>query len=516
MKAFLMFSNKDFNPQTPLPANTPDLLSDLEISTLLNAMAKGDKYIYEICKTAFLTNLQDTDEIKYRQEIMQDCLNNPEVIRAIYQIPLDAIEQKHHSWLGIFTRTPSSVLSSAVEMMSMFVGLLKGLKKIADDNKGKFKSEGFTRFFSMIQSELDDEYFATVEYHLWQLKFREGVLISADLGKGNEGINYTLRLPKSKYRNWIKEFFSKKSPVYSFVIHPRDEAGIRILGDIKDLGVNSAANSLAQASEHIESFLNMLRSELAFYIGCINLWQQLEKLEMPITFPTPLSINETEYSFKNMYDISLALTKKQAVIGNDLNANASRLIIITGANQGGKSTFLRSVGLAQFMMQAGMYVPATSFVAPICHSIFTHYRRKEDESMESGKLDEELLRMSLIVDQINPKSLILFNESFAATNEREGSEIAYQITSALIERKVKVVFVTHMYEFARIFYEKHLNGVYFLRAERKSSGRRTFKLIEGEPLPTSFGEDVFNSVFQKKDESTINIQVTSINNPKTI
>ncbi len=502
MKAYLMFSNKDFNPQTPLPDNSPDLISDLEISTLLNAMAKGDKYIYEICKTAFLTSLQDTEEIRYRQDIMQDCLNNPEVIRAIYQIPIEAIEQKHHSWLGIFTRTPSSVLSSAVEMMSMFVVLLKDLKKIADENKSKFKSEGFSRFFSMIQSELDDEYFATVEYHLWQLKFREGVLISADLGKGNEGINYTLRLPKSKNRNWIKEFFSKKTPVYSFVINARDEAGIRILGDIKDLGVNSAANSLAQASEHIESFLNMLRSEVAFYIGCINLWQQLEKLEMPITFPVPHPINAADYTFKGLYDISLALTKKQAVIGNEINANASKLIIITGANQGGKSTFLRSVGLAQLMLQAGMYVTATSFSAAICHSIFTHYRRKEDESMESGKLDEELLRMSEIVDRINPNSIVLFNESFAATNEREGSEIAYQITSALIEKNIKVVFVTHMYEFARIFFEKHLDGVFFLRAERKSSGRRTFKLIEGEPLRTSFGEDVFNSIFHKKEENS--------------
>lgn len=64
--------------------------------------------------------------------------------------------------------------------------------------------------------------------------------------------------------------------------------------------------------------------------------------------------------------------------------------------------------------------------------------------MESGKLDEELSRMSGIVDHISSDSMVLFNESFAATNEREGSEIARQIVSALLEKRIKIFFVTHL------------------------------------------------------------------------
>ena len=75
--------------------------------------------------------------------------------------------------------------------------------------------------------------------------------------------------------------------------------------------------------------------------------------------------------------------------------------------------------------------------------------------MKSGKLDEELSRFSAIVDQITPDAILLFNESFAATNEREGSEIARQITSALLERRVKIVFVTHLYDFAHSVYDKN-------------------------------------------------------------
>ncbi len=115
--------------------------------------------------------------------------------------------------------------------------------------------------------------------------------------------------------------------------------------------------------------------------------------------------------------------------------------------------------------------------------------------MKSGKLDEELARMSAIVDLLSPDALMLFNESFAATNEREGSEIAGQIARALVEGGVKVFFVTHMYEFARAFYEKGRVDTLFLRAERQADGTRTFRLVEDRPLPTSFGQDIYEAVF---------------------
>ncbi|MDA8088807.1 MAG: hypothetical protein M0Z61_01090, partial [Nitrospiraceae bacterium] len=106
-----------------------------------------------------------------------------------------------------------------------------------------------------------------------------------------------------------------------------------------------------------------------------------------------------------------------------------------------------------------------------------------------------LKRMSEIVDHIKSNSIVLFNESFAATNEREGSEIAGQIVRALIERNIKVFFVTHLYEFAQNFFEKETGETIFLRADRLADGRQTFKLIEGRPLQTSFGKDLYDRIF---------------------
>jgi DNA mismatch repair ATPase MutS len=115
--------------------------------------------------------------------------------------------------------------------------------------------------------------------------------------------------------------------------------------------------------------------------------------------------------------------------------------------------------------------------------------------MESGKFDEELSRMSDIVDNITPNSAVLFNESFSATNEREGSEIARQITCALLEMRIKVFYVTHLYELANSFYDQQMENAIFLRAERKAGGERTFKLVVRKPLQTSYGRDVYNEVF---------------------
>jgi DNA mismatch repair ATPase MutS len=183
------------------------------------------------------------------------------------------------------------------------------------------------------------------------------------------------------------------------------------------------------------------------------------------------------------------------VVGNAADVDGKSLAIITGANQGGKSVFLRSIGLAQMMMQCGMFVSAESFDAELCTNLFTHYKREEDATMKYGKLDEELARMSDIADHLAPNSLLLCNESFAATNGREGSEIARQIVCALLERRIKVFFVTHLYEFAHGLFDSRSEDVIFLRAERLADGTRTFKLVEGEPLETSYGEDLYRELF---------------------
>ena len=171
----------------------------------------------------------------------------------------------------------------------------------------RFESEGFRALFDMIRKELGDDYFASVQNHLRKLKFRGGVLLSAELGRGNKGTNYVLRKSPEK-QSWIKRIFAGGPPVYTFYLHPRDESGAKALSELNDTGINLVANALAQSTDHILSFFNMLRTELAFYIGCLNLHEQLLRKGEPMSFPVPVASSERKHSFKGLYDVCLALT----------------------------------------------------------------------------------------------------------------------------------------------------------------------------------------------------------------
>ena len=89
----------------------------------------------------------------------------------------------------------------------MFVGMLRRLRKVAETEADKFASRGFTRFFAMILKEPDNEYFGLAEAHLSGLKFRNGVLIGAELGKGFKGASYMLRKANDDRRGWLEQLF---------------------------------------------------------------------------------------------------------------------------------------------------------------------------------------------------------------------------------------------------------------------------------------------------------------------
>jgi DNA mismatch repair ATPase MutS len=243
------------------------------------------------------------------------------------------------------------------------------------------------------------------------------------------------------------------------------------------------------------AFLHQLRVELAFYIGCMNLHHRLTAVGMPLCRPTPEAAMTSMLDAEDLYDPCLALVTNAPVVPNDLPATGKGLVVITGANQGGKSTLLRALGLAQVMSQCGMLVAARHYRSSVRDQIFTHYKREEDDGLELGKLDEELVRMRRITDHVSPASLVLCNESFASTNESEGSEIGHQILRALTEAGTTVVFVTHLHELALRLWHDEDETRLFLRADRGDQGRRTYRLVAGRPLPTSFGADTFAKVF---------------------
>ncbi|MCY0898790.1 MAG: DNA mismatch repair protein MutS [Firmicutes bacterium] len=495
MKVRLMYPDQDFVVDDTRPVYTRDLEQDLGLDIVYHAAAQGDSLVHAVIRQALLSPLKQVDHIRYRQEVLADCLRAPDVIRELYRLTLETLETRRKNWLGVFSRSPSGVLRESVDLLKLLIAALASLQKLADTQGSHFESQGLTAFWTMIQNELDDGYFARIQEQFNYLS-RSEIIIRAELGRDLKGTQYTLVRNTAKNGGMLERLRSLRVPSYTLHVDPRDDAGNRALDYLKDAALNPTANALAQSAEHILSFFQQLKIELAFFIGGLNLHDQITVKGEPWCIPQPFPLGHKVRHCRGLYDLALSLLKEDHVVGNDLDADNMDLIIVTGANQGGKTTFLRSMGLAQLMMQSGLFVPAQMFSANISTGIFTHFRREEDADMQSGKLDEELQRLSTMVDYIQPHSLVLFNESFASTNEREGAEILRQVTEALLECQVQVVSVSHLYAYTQTFYARNLSNAIFLRAERD----RTFKLKPGQPLATSFGRDLYHRMFPPSQE----------------
>jgi DNA mismatch repair ATPase MutS len=507
MKARLMYRDRDVDLAAKPAPGSADLTRDLALETVFAAMSAGDPYLLDVAQRVVPVGLRDPEAIRYRQRILADCIARPQIVRRMYAIAVSAIEHERRAW-GFTFRQPEGLLHRSVEVLGIFRDHFRELRGIADAHSGEFHSEGFRVLFDMLDRELDDAYLASIEEHLHRLRFRKGLLMSVRLGKANKGTQYQIRKPfgvtsslYERVEGWVHQLMRGELSTFVYELHDRDEGGFRALQELRDRGIAPVATALIASTAHILDFFKMLRAELAFHVGCLNLHERLTAKGEPVCFPDPAPMGESLIQAQGLYDLSLSLNMERRPVGNDLSAERERLVMITGANRGGKTTFLRGIGLAQLLMQCGAFVPAERYRAGVCSALFTHFKREEDAAMRSGKLDEELSRMSAILDRLAEGAMVLLNESFASTNEREASEIARQIVRALLERRVKVIFVTHLYDLAESFYRAPPGPAIFLRAERLPDGRRTFKVLEGEPLTTSFGADVYARVF--KSDTTL-------------
>ena len=503
MKCFLMYRDCDFVLTKPSTTRELGLIKDLELEILFENMAAGDAFLREVAESAIVCGLAEPNDVTYRQRVLIDCLDHPEIVREMYSIALEALERERKVWGWLMSKDPQGVLYRSVEVIQAFLEPFDRLRVLAESSRGLLTSEGFTRLADRIAKELRPETLQSIQHHLKTLSFRHGIVVDAGLGLGNRPDAFVVQEPPvdgGSWLDWLREWFDgllgsgRETRIYT--IDDRDESGSRALSALKGRALIYIATILARSTEHIRSFFVSLRMELGFYLGCLNLKEELTRRQGAFCFPRPVGWDEQAFSAAGLYDICLLLNGCTEIVSNDVTTDSKDLVVITGANRGGKSTFLRSVGLIQIMMQVGMFVPAQSLRLSTCGHLFTHFRREEDATLQHGRFDDELSRMSSIIDHMRAGDMILLNESFAATNQREGAEIAGGVIEALLDSEVRVFYVTHMVDLARAFHHENAGDTLFLRAQRLADGTRTFRLEEAAPESTSHAADLYRRVFE--------------------
>ena len=489
MRCRLLLADGDVDVDA-LPELDPALTADLGLDRVLASMARGDHVIERVVPRLLATPLATTDAIRYRQASVRDAAASPAVVRELYTVATDAIEAERRIW-GSAMRNAELVLDRAANVLGRFVEAFRELRRIEAEHGEAFTSPGFTAFFRMVATDLDDPWLAEVEDHLTRLRTRT-LHVSARLGDGARGRDYVLHRSPSTIRGW-RDRVGLEERRSTVKVELSDQNAMNTMSELRATAIAPTAGVTREAADHVLAFFRQLQVELAFLIGCANLHESLTAAGGAVAYPDAEDGATATFRATGLYDLGLRLTIDGPVVPNDLDTGGQRLVVITGANGGGKSTVLRAVGLAQLLLGAGMFVAAESLTASVAHAIRTHFTREEDASLAGGRLDEELTRLAALVEATVPGTLVLLNESLSTTNEREGAAIARGVVDALVDAGVEVWFVTHNHHLASGLADAEPARAHFLRAER-GDGERPFRLVAAPPLATSHGMDLYRRI----------------------
>lgn len=481
-----------------------DIIKDLNLDIIFRTMSRGDVLVSENINRIMMVPLKTPEQVLYRQEIIKDFYNNKDLTEEIYECVL-----KQQKALAVFKEEMEKNRTRHAGKAGQIIETLNyartgqdGLiyiESLLNKYKGSLKSEGLNSLLKRlseqplgkIKEKLEDTgFFMQGGGAGYTFQFSGGFKIS------NACVNYCMGIKdaqKKQKPGGLKKFYDRYIKKNSMQINNNEE----LQKDITHLEEFTLQQILEIFQPYISgmmAFYSHFTEEMAFYKGVVNFMKRMEELDITLVMPQPHPAGVKNTDFKNLYELTMAIYMQKKPVGNDLSLKDNTLLLITGANQGGKSTFLRSYGIAQILMQCGMPVPADSFTTPLYGQVFTHFTRREDEQLNSGRLKAELKRMGEMVQAAEPHSLFLLNESFASTTEKEGSQIADGILHAFYDMGITTIMVTHLFQLARSLYNKKIKGMAFLVAERKDDGTRTFKMVPGEPGYTSYGTDLFKAL----------------------
>lgn len=526
--------NSPAEPRERAPLNLPDIsllwpgkpqpsidggmdwVNDLGLEGLISRLSPDRRYQPFVRQT--LSQLvSDPQVIAWRQNVMRDFLNNPDLVAAVEGL-LSGFSNLRHGGAFLGTRKRSYLLevSDKLSELDLYTDIVERLSDALA--KSNLESSALLTLRHNLKALLEDESFVALRAEL------PGLRAPLDnIGSLTIGINLDLRLqPESAVLLAINDFkLGEPVSLLERLIGSRtdelQDTGIAELHHLirdpdqrlfsplfQDLDrlLNAVAQPIARAltrySRASSDTLVKLEYEFYYFIAAIRFVSDFKKQKIPFVLPEIASETDCLLKIDGLRNVNLMMKQADEVVANDVSfGEDGRIAILTGPNSGGKTTYLQSIGMAQVMFQGGMAIPADAAKMTPADQILTHFPRLE--TREQGRLAEEATRLRLVFQRVTGNSLVLLNETFSSTASGEAVYLAQDILSALRNIGARAIYATHFVELVDHI-EDILRGIdgrsdlFSLVAgvDLTDDGETlpTFKISRGDPLGRSYAEEI--------------------------
>lgn len=459
----------------------PDFFVDLNLDQIIEAVTAG-KEEYDL-QPFFFTVLENTEAIQYRQEIMKDLENEVlfEQIKKFGREMRNVREQLAQSGKLHYKYQKASWFLGAIEIYCQAVtGLITELSHIALKSCGLLafrdyvtnygQSEGFT-LLRQETKKLRDELLA-VKYCLL---IKDNYV---EVRKYNSDTDYSIEVQETfaKFRQGAVKDYRVNFTDYINMNHI--EAGILdLVAQLhSDLFLN--LDSYCEKNRNfMDETLAVFDREIQFYIAYLEFIAVLKKAGLSFCYPQVSNKGKEIYNYEG-FDLALAnkLVKNNSpLVCNDFYLeNKERILVVSGPNQGGKTTFARTFGQLHYLACLGCPVPGREARLFLFDRLFTHFEKEESIQTLSGKLQDELLRIHHIVSSATSNSIIIMNEIFTSTTLQDAVFLGKQIMAQIVQLDLLCVCVTFIDELAS-FSEQTVSLVSNIVPENPAL--RTFKIV---------------------------------------
>lgn len=435
----------------------PDFFADLNLDQLVDAVTIG-RAGYDL-KPFFYAPLTSAASVTYRHEVMRD-LRTQAVLDAVETFAKRMREMREHVTQAAKVHYRRQKQAYFLDGVRVYCDAVNALTD--DLDAAEVHSRGLTAVRNHLLGYAKSDAFLELVAQTASLEQALGAISYCVQIKSNR-VRVTRYEEEADYSSEVLQTFEKfaQSAAQDYRVKfstwaDMDHVEVQVLDCVAKLYPEtfSALEEFTQRHQgYLDPVIGRFDREIQFYLAYLHHVGRLNEAGLQFCFPE-VSAESKRICVRETFDIALAGTlvaEGRRVICNDMHlTDPERILVITGPNQGGKTTFARTFGQLHYLASLGLPVPGLDAQLFLFDRLFTHFEKEEDLQDLRGKLEDDLVRMHEILGAATSRSIVIMNEIFTSTTTSDALFLGTKTIEGLTQLGALCVYVTFLDELSRL------------------------------------------------------------------